>query len=537
MADADVSGNLSRYDALLRISKTLSAHKTIAELFEVLADQLHAIVPFDYLALLLHDEPTDEMRLVVLEPPDIMPPFTSVPVAEQGPGATVWETQQGTVMVIPEEGPLPPGPSFLRSQGRKVACWLPLTTVHRRVGVLAFGSRSPVSYADDIAAFMAQIAAVVAIAVDNGINWEQAQRYQRDLLDERDRLQFLLDVNNLLVSHLDHRALLEAICEAVKRVIDADHIGVGLCDRESGQLRLDFVYSKTRGFSRPDITFPLDQSIAGLTIERGAAGVFLRPELEGRGWDGAAVDERVRDRVGVLRAARHSKRPARSTVCRQRPTGCILGERRHAARADVGADRHRSRKCPRLRGACRAQRALDRRKAVPRTRAQQRVRRDHRHERGPAKSAEVRQNRRACRQHRAAPWRDGHRQGADRARDPQPEPAARPDVRPDERGGDADWPARKRAVRPREGRVYRCDGEADRSSRARAPGHAVPRRGRRYPGGNSAQAAARPAGARVRTPRQHANPARWTCGSSRPRTAISSRWSKTARSDQISTIA
>jgi formate hydrogenlyase transcriptional activator len=291
MADADAvaSVNLARYDALLRISKTLSGHKTMADLFEVLADQLHALVPFDYLGLLLHDEPTSEMRLVVLEPRDIMPPFASVPVAEQGPGAMVWETQQGTVMAIPEDGPLPPGPSFLRSHGRKVGCWLPLTTAHRRVGVLAFGSRSLVVYTDDIAAFMGQIAAVVAIAMDNGINWEQAQRYEDELREERDRLRFLLDVNNLLVSHLDHRSLLEAICEAVKRVIDADHIGVGLCARESSQVRLDFVYSKVRGFSRPDITFPLDRSIAGLTLERGAAAVFLRPELEDRGWDGVAL--------------------------------------------------------------------------------------------------------------------------------------------------------------------------------------------------------------------------------------------------------
>jgi formate hydrogenlyase transcriptional activator len=289
MADAVASAHLARYDALLRISKTLSGHKTMAELFEVLADQLHEIVPFDYLALLLHDEQASEMRLVVLEPPDIMPPFTSVPVAEQGPGATVWETQQESTMVIPEEGPLPPGPAFLRSLGRKVACWLPLTTAHRRVGVLAFGTSSAVPYTDDIAAFMAQIAAVVAIAMDNSINLEQAQRHQRDLLKERDRLRLLLDVNNLLVSHLDYRSLLEAICEAVKRVIDADYIGVGLCASESGQVRLDFAYSKTSGFSRPDITFPQDRSIAGLTIERGAAAVFLRPELEDRGWDGARL--------------------------------------------------------------------------------------------------------------------------------------------------------------------------------------------------------------------------------------------------------
>ena len=55
--------SLSPYDALLRISKTLSGrHKTMAELSAVLADQLHAIVPFDYLALLLHDEPSQSFR-------------------------------------------------------------------------------------------------------------------------------------------------------------------------------------------------------------------------------------------------------------------------------------------------------------------------------------------------------------------------------------------------------------------------------------------------------------------------------------------
>ena len=37
-ADAVALAHLSRYDALLPISKTLSGHKTMAELFGVLAD-------------------------------------------------------------------------------------------------------------------------------------------------------------------------------------------------------------------------------------------------------------------------------------------------------------------------------------------------------------------------------------------------------------------------------------------------------------------------------------------------------------------
>ena len=78
MADAEmlVTAHLSRYNALLRLSKALAGHRTMAELFHVLADHLHTVVPFDYLALILHDEATNEMRLVVLEPTDVVVPFS-----------------------------------------------------------------------------------------------------------------------------------------------------------------------------------------------------------------------------------------------------------------------------------------------------------------------------------------------------------------------------------------------------------------------------------------------------------------------------
>jgi formate hydrogenlyase transcriptional activator len=285
------SAHLSRYDALLSTSKTLAGHRTMAELFHVLAEALHSLVPFDYLSLLLHDEPTDEMRVVVLEPTDVVLPFTSQPVADQGPAATVWETQRGAVIPIPQEGMLPPVLEFIRSQGRKVACWLPLTTAHGRLGVLGFGSCSETAYADDALAFMEQVAAVVAIAVDNGINYDQAQRYQRELRDERDNLRFLLDINNLLISHLDYPALLKAVCEAVQRVINADQIGLALYDPDADQLRLDCSYDKARGFNKSDVTLPLDRSVAGVTFQRGAAGLFRRSELEDRGWDSAPLME------------------------------------------------------------------------------------------------------------------------------------------------------------------------------------------------------------------------------------------------------
>jgi formate hydrogenlyase transcriptional activator len=283
------SANLSRYDALLRTSRALAIHRTIGELFRVLAGQLHPIIPFDYLALLLHDEQLAQLRPVLLEPPDLAVLFESKPVAQHGPAARVWETQKATVIPISDEDPPTEVLAFLRSQGVKLACYLPLTTAHRRLGVLAFGSRSGEAYTEDTLTFMEQVAAIVAIAVENGINREQAERYELELKEERDGLRFLLDLNNLLISHHDYRTLLEALCDTVQRIVEADHIGVALYDQDTKQLRLDLIYNKARGFSTPGVPIPLDASAAGVTFERGVAAVFRQSELWERGWVGASL--------------------------------------------------------------------------------------------------------------------------------------------------------------------------------------------------------------------------------------------------------
>src|SRR5436190_14087131 len=166
-----------------------------------------------------------------------------------------------------------------------MTAWLPLTTPYRRVGVLAFGSCSAAPYTDDALAFMEQIAAIVAIAVENGINRDQAEHYEVELREERDRLQFMLDVNNLMVSRLDYRSLLEAIGETVRRIVEADHIGVALWDQEAGELRADVIYNKVRGFTTPGGSLALDASAGGVTFQRGVPALFRRSEVEALGWE------------------------------------------------------------------------------------------------------------------------------------------------------------------------------------------------------------------------------------------------------------
>jgi len=279
--DAARTDAAARFDALLRVSPELAHHRSIAELVHVLADTLHTVVPFEYLGLVLHDAATEQMKLMVLEPPEMPRPHVDVmPVAAGGPAARVWQSQETTIIPIPKTGSLPAALEYMRELGHQVTCWLPLTTVHGRIGVLTFGSTCATEYPQDAIAFMEQVASHVAIAVDNAINFDRARQLAGELRAERDRLRLLIEIGSLLVSHLDSAALLKAISESLRTVIRHDHVSVAVYDESVGGLRVPFTYDEARGVGRPDVLWPLDGSPAGVAFVQRAAAVFDRGEID-----------------------------------------------------------------------------------------------------------------------------------------------------------------------------------------------------------------------------------------------------------------
>jgi formate hydrogenlyase transcriptional activator len=271
---------VARYEALLRISKSLAGHRSIAELFEVLAARLHEVVPFDYLALILHDPATDEMRLVVLEPADLPQPYTNrLPVSEGGPAAIVWQTQKPDIIPIPSTGALRPALEFARAIGRQVTCWLPLTTAHGRLGVLSFGSCDPIDYAPDAMAFMEQVAAHVAVAVENASNFERLQQVREALASERDELRLLLDLNTLLVSKHDLPGVLTNVSDALRPVVPHTRVGLTLHDPASGVLCTSAVRHAADVAASNPVVVPGDRSPAALALARGVATVFTRDDI------------------------------------------------------------------------------------------------------------------------------------------------------------------------------------------------------------------------------------------------------------------
>jgi len=116
---------------------------------------------------------------------------------------------------------------------------------------------------------------------------KETQRLQEELRDERDRLRLLLDVSNLLVSHLDYPELLRTLSDSLQRVVRHDSASMALFDRTTGQLTLEaLTYTSTPGVVEPDLVLTFDGSAAGITFQSGVARVFRKPDLDRFSKDG-----------------------------------------------------------------------------------------------------------------------------------------------------------------------------------------------------------------------------------------------------------
>jgi formate hydrogenlyase transcriptional activator len=288
MADATTGASpaeaaLGQSQVLLEVSEAIAVHRDLGELFHDLAKRLHRVVRFDYLNLVLHDASRQVMRLHILETaqPTRIQPGLETPVAET-PAGWVWETQQPFVAAdIDQESRFPALTQMLREEGVKSFCLLPLTTAQQRLGAMGFGRTVLHRYTSAEVGFMQQVARQVAVAVDNALNYQRAQAYQQQLAQERDRLRVLLEVNNVLVSHLDLRELFQAIAACLRRVMRHEYTSLALYDPETKRMRVQALdFPQGRGLIREEMTVAVETSPSGCAFSNRRPLLANRADLE-----------------------------------------------------------------------------------------------------------------------------------------------------------------------------------------------------------------------------------------------------------------
>lgn len=283
VAAAPLEHSRRQLEALLEVSEAIAQQRDLPALFHDLAERLHSAVDFDFLTLVLHDPARNVMRLHVLETRHPTEKMTGSESPVEGhPSGWVWQNQQSFVVSDTHEETR--HPDFMRRLeefGVRAVALVPLTTAQHRLGAMGFGRVIPQRLTEVELQFMQRVASQVAVAVDNALNFESSQVYQRQLALERDRLQILLQINNVLVTSRELPELFRGIVSTLQRVIHHDYTSLALLDPVTGLLRiyaLDF--PGRQGLIKPETTIPRDSSPAGRAIAENKPLIVSGSELD-----------------------------------------------------------------------------------------------------------------------------------------------------------------------------------------------------------------------------------------------------------------
>jgi formate hydrogenlyase transcriptional activator len=242
----------TRYEALRRASDVISSQSDLNGVLDNLARFLPAVVRFEFLGVVLHDAERRVSRLYAFGGTLAggVEIGTEIPVAESSPAATMLAQQKPVIVNdMEKETRFSDVLERARLYGVRSMCLLPLTSPRRQLGLLVFGTTRQKDYAGEDLKLMVTVAAHVAVAVENALNFEEARSYQQLLRRERDRLRLLLQVNNSVISHLELGDLFQAVSSALRECFHHEYTGLWLFEEGSSRLRcVGMDFPSTRGF-------------------------------------------------------------------------------------------------------------------------------------------------------------------------------------------------------------------------------------------------------------------------------------------------
>ncbi len=174
---------------LLELSNVLLSNLEIDKLLSAVSAAIRQVVPHDFATLALHDPNTNQFRLQLLDAAygkDLLRNEIVVPM-EGSPSGWVFRAREPLILTrLDSERFNRESLQHLMAAGLKSACWLPLVSRDRVLGVLAVASRSEAAFSDEDTFTLGQIVSRVGVAVDNALAFGQIAE-SRDRLNEEKR--------------------------------------------------------------------------------------------------------------------------------------------------------------------------------------------------------------------------------------------------------------------------------------------------------------------------------------------------------------
>jgi formate hydrogenlyase transcriptional activator len=251
---------------LLELTRAIASHHSLADLADELAHRLNPLVAAEYVLLTLHDDEADVMRLRILGGPEAVRfRWPKERPTNRSPGGHVWTTQSPLLLSTAVGDPrFAETIEIMRADGIRWIWYLPLTSSRRRLGAIGFASTSGEGPNAIEGEFLDMLTRQVAVAVENAINFESAERLSRDLQQERDRLRILLDVNKRIAAELDLSRLINSIADFVRSDLGHPWTALAIHDVSRNELKMHTLdFPEGKGVIREGLSYALDAAPSG----------------------------------------------------------------------------------------------------------------------------------------------------------------------------------------------------------------------------------------------------------------------------------
>src|SRR5207253_2580805 len=185
--NATVAATAERRRTLLEINNAMISNLTRATLFHAIAQSIRRVVPFDRMALFLHDAQRDVLRLFVLD--------SSLPTGQYAVGLEwaaaeshagwAFRNQQHLVRHDLEKERHYATEDLLLADGVRSLVVVPLIARGVSIGTLNLNSATPNRYAESDALFLQEVANQVALAVESMNDYEEMAWWKASFSDMR----------------------------------------------------------------------------------------------------------------------------------------------------------------------------------------------------------------------------------------------------------------------------------------------------------------------------------------------------------------
>ena len=269
-----------RNQLLLEVGHAITSNLSLKDLFQTVSTCLRRYISHDVASIVLLDQDSGELRVHALDraPAGILGEGTVLPMDGTPPGLCIKTRKTVLREKLNLEEFHAPQMQMAYQAGLRCGCSVLLISHDQVLGTINVGAFREAAFTKDDAELLEQIAHPIAIAVENSLNFEQANK-------ERIRAQTLLEINNAITTNLDLHELIRATSACLRSYFKHDFAGMALYDQELKKLVVHTLdTSRPKKYVFEGEIFSMEGTLNGLAFTSGQPVVRNRIDPNESSW-------------------------------------------------------------------------------------------------------------------------------------------------------------------------------------------------------------------------------------------------------------